>query len=152
MLESRIPECIRDTVLVCLLPEPMRRKFVDLILSVAKRTEIAPGQVLFTLGETDTDRGFLFLEGALKITRSDGTVRYQESPDILGEVQLFTPQARRSATVEVVYGGTALTFAWHELGAAAKEAFNADELAELRKAIQRSATMREQNMLTSLDE
>ena len=108
---------------------------------------LAPGQVLFKIGETNTDQGLLFLEGALKITRADGEVRYLESPDIMGEVQLFTPQAERTATVEVVFGGPVLTFAWHDLGAAAQKEFDADELAKLRELIKHSASMREKDIL-----
>lgn len=90
---DQIRSKIRKTLLVKLLPDSMSERFIDMLLSVSEHGTIEPGQVLFKLGETNTDQGLLFLEGALKITRADGDVRYIESPDILGEVQLFTPQA-----------------------------------------------------------
>lgn len=151
MNERQIQHKIGETMLVNLLPEPMRDRFVKLIISVSDQAELSPGDVLYTIGETDTDQGCLILAGALKITRSDGTVRYLESPDVIGELQLFSPQTRRTANVEVVFGGAALLFEWRELGAAAKEAFNPEELAELRKAIKHSAAMREKNLLDSLE-
>ena len=151
MDEFGLPAKIQETLLVKLLPEPMKDRFVEILLSVSKRDEIQSGDVLFEIGATNTDRGCLFMEGALKVTRGDGEVRYLESPDILGEVQLFKPQAARTATVEVVIGGPVLFFAWHDLGAAAQKEFDAEELASLREIIMHSASMRERDILEKND-
>ncbi len=145
---DQIRSKIHETLLVKLMSDGISDRFIDVLLSVSERTAISPGQVLFKIGETDTDQGLLFLEGALKITRGDGDVRYLESPDIMGEVQLFTPQAERTATVEVVFGGPVLTFAWHDLGAAAQKEFDADELTELRELIKHTARTREKDILS----
>ncbi len=144
---SQIRSKISETLLVKLMPDNMSGRFIDVLLSVSEESVIAPGQVLFKIDETNTDQGLLFLEGALKITRGDGEVRYLESPDIMGEVQLFTPQAKRTATVEVVFGGPVLKFRWHDLGAAAQEEFNAEDLAQLRELIKHTATLRERDIL-----
>ena len=105
------------------------------------------GNTLFTLGESDTDRGCAVLDGLVKVTTSDGTSRHLEGPEILGEVQLFTPLAKRTATVQVVVGGTMLAFEWHELGKLAQDRFTKVELAALRDAISHSANLREDNLL-----
>ena len=144
---SRIPGKVLKTLLVRLLPDPMQKRFVELVLSVAERGEMSAGDVLFKQGDTNTDQGCLILEGAVKVTRADGEVRYLEGPDILGEVQLFTPQAERTATIEVVFGGTMLTFRWHDLGVKAQAEFSEEELSQLREIIRHSATMRERNIL-----
>ncbi len=144
---DQIRSKIHETLLVKLMPDSISDRFIDMLLSVSERTAIAPGQVLFKIGETNTDQGLLFLEGALKITRGDGEVRYLESPDILGEVQLFTPQAERTATVEVVFGGPVLMFTWHDLGAAAQKEFDAEELTQFRELIKHTANMRERDIL-----
>jgi len=138
---------IKETLLVKALPPPMQERFVELLLEISDQDVLKPGDVLFTLGETNTDQGCLFTDGALKVTRGDGEVRYMESPDIMGEVQLFKPQAARTATVEVVMGGPALFFKWRELGARSQEVYNKDELLELRNTILHSASMRERNIL-----
>jgi CRP-like cAMP-binding protein len=109
------------------------------------------GDLLFKLGDRNTDEGLFILEGAVKVTRANGDVRFLEAPDVLGEVQLFAPGAERTATVEVVYGGAVLRFSWRELGAKAKSIFSAAELAELRRAIRESADAREKNLLKSLE-
>ncbi len=144
---DQIRSKIHETLLVKLMTDSMSDRFIDVLLSVSEHSGITPGQVLFKIGETNTDQGLLFLEGALKITRSDGDVRYLESPDIMGEVQLFTPQAERTATVEVVFGGPVLKFTWHDLGAAAQKEFDAGELTELRELIKHTARMREKDIL-----
>lgn len=148
---KRVSAAIRETPLVGFLPESMRAKFVEAVLDIAQSDESRSGDVLFTLGERNTDEGLFVLEGAVKVTRANGEVRYLEAPDVLGELQLFAPGAERTATVETVYGGTILRFSWHELGAHAKTVFNASELAELRRAIRDSADSREKHLLTSLE-
>ncbi len=148
---KRVAAAIHETPLVGFLPESMRQRFADAVLDIAQSDEARSGDVLFTLGERNTDEGLFVLEGAVKVTRSNGEVRYLEAPDVLGEVQLFAPGAERTATVETVYGGAVLRFSWRELGAQAKSIFNADELSELRRAIRDSADSREKNLLTTLE-
>lgn len=60
---------------------------------------------------------------------------------------MFKPQAERTATVEVVFGGPVLMFTWHDLGAAAQKEFDAEELATLREIIMHSASVRERDIL-----
>jgi hypothetical protein len=142
---------MRETPLVTFMPEEMRWRFVDAVLDVAQSDETRSGDVLFKLGDRNTDEGLFILEGAVKATRANGEARFLEAPDVLGEVQLFTPGAERTATVEVVYGGAVLRFSWRELGALAQSIFNAAELAELRRAIRESAHAREKDLLTTLE-
>ncbi len=151
MEPKRILKSIQNTPLVGALPEEMRKRFADLILEVAQAGEAESGEVLFRLGEKNTDEGIFFLEGAVKVTRANGEVRYLEAPDVLGEVQLFAPSSERTATVETVYGGAVLRFSWRELSAEAKAVFSPAELAALREAIRDSADARERNLLTSLE-
>lgn len=129
----------------------MRDRFIDMLLSVSEEDGVVAGQILFTIGETNVDQGCLILEGAVKVTLADHVVKYMEAPDLLGEVQLFMPQAKRTATVEVVFGGPILRFKWHDLGSLAKHEFSGDELEEFRDIVKHSATLREKNMLDSLD-
>jgi len=128
----------------------MRDRFVETVLDVSHADESRSGEVLFAIGERNTDEGIFVLEGAVKVTRANGEVRYLEAPDVLGEIQLFSPGGERTATVETVYGGTVLRFSWRQLGAESKSAFNATELAELRRAIHDTADAREKHLLKTL--
>lgn len=150
MDSKRIAKAVTETPVVGALPHRMQGRFVDLVLEVAHSTESRSGDVLFRLGEKNTDEGLFVLEGAVKVTRANGEVRYLEAPEVLGEVQLFAPSSERTATVEAVYGGALLRFSWKELGARAKTVFSPSEMGVLRDAIRDSADARERNLLISL--
>ena len=150
MDSKRIVKVLAETPLVNTLPHRMRDRFVELVLDVAQSTEARSGEVLFKLGEKNTDEGLFILEGAVKVTRSNGEVRFMEAPDVLGEVQLFAPSAERTATVETVYGGAILRFSWKELAAQSKKIFSPVEMNALRDAIRDSADARERNLLVTL--
>ena len=110
MDSKRTMAAVLKAPLVSFLPASMCDRFISALLDVAQEDETRSGDVLFTLGERNTDEGVFILEGAVKITRANGDVRYIEAPDILGELQLFTPGGERTATVETVYGGAVLRF------------------------------------------
>jgi hypothetical protein len=150
MEAKRIAKTLAETSLVSSLPDRMRARFVGLVLELAQASDARSGDVLFTRGEKNTDEGLFVLEGAVKVTRANGEVRYLEAPDVLGEVQLFAPSAERTATVEVVYGGTVLRFSWKELAAASKKAFSPAEMGVLRDAIRDNADARERHLLINL--
>ena len=138
---------LHETSLVKLLPPEMRGPFVGQLLDRAEHETYAAGAVVFRRGEAETDMGVIFLEGMVRITLADGQQRYLEAPEIMGEVQLFTLNAQRTATVECVIGGPVLEFGWHDLGAAIRKTFTPEQLDILRDCIEHSAQTREQNML-----
>jgi hypothetical protein len=138
---------VHDSPLVKLLPDDMRGPFVGQLLERSGHETFASGATIYRRGDADTDLGCILLEGMVRVTLADGTQRYLEAPDILGEVQLFTPNAARTATVECVMGGPVLTFGWHDLGSYVRSTFTPEQLDTLRDCIRHSAKMREQNML-----
>lgn len=144
---SLIRERILDTPLAKKLPEPMRQRFVKILLWIAKTEEVSREQELFKQGETDTDRGCLILEGMVRIITEKSGSKTIDAPDILGEVQLFTPKGERTATVEVVVGGEILTFGWRDFASQAREQFNNEEMATMRNLIAESAWAREDKLL-----
>jgi hypothetical protein len=140
---------LHETPLVKLLPPEMRGPFVGQLLDRAQHETYAAGATVFTRGESETDMGVIFLEGMVRVTLADGQQRYLEAPEIMGEVQLFTPNAHRSATVECVVGGAVLEFGWHDFGTSIRLAFTPEQLDTLRECIKHSAKTREQNLLDS---
>ncbi len=147
---SLIRERILDTPLVKNLPETMRPRFAMILLWIAQTDEVSREEKLFEQGETDTDRGCLILEGMVRIITEESRAKTIAAPDILGEVQLFTPKGERTATVEVVVGGEILTFGWKEFATQAREHFNDEEMATLKKVIAESAWTREDNLMEKL--
>ena len=143
---SLIRERILATPLVKNLPEGMRQRFVMLLLWISQTEEVSREQQIFRQGDKETDEGCLILEGIVRVITEDSDKKTIEAPDILGEVQLFTPQGARTATVEVVVGGDILSFGWREFGVAAREHYTKDEMAVLKKVIAESAWTREDNL------
>ncbi|MCH7960053.1 MAG: cyclic nucleotide-binding domain-containing protein [Candidatus Hydrogenedentes bacterium] len=143
---SEIRERIQNTPLVQRLPEGMHKRFVKLLLWLAQTEEVSREEELFTQGDKDTDRGVLLLEGMVRIITEETDKKTIEAPDILGEVQLFTPQGARTATVKVIVGGIILTFKWRELAEEAINVYTDDEMNTLKKVIAESAWTREKDL------
>lgn len=139
-------ERILQTPLVQKLPEDMRQRFVMLLLWASDTKDVSRREHIFEQGQKDTDEGCLILEGMVRIITETGDKKTIEAPDILGEVQLFTPHGERTATVEVVVGGKILLFHWRELGKTAKEYYDEDEMATLKRIITESAWTREKDL------
>lgn len=141
-------EKILETPLVKALPEGMRQRFAMILLWVSESKDVSRRDKLFVQGAQDTGTGCVILEGMVQVRTEDNpdAVKHIEAPDVLGEVQLFTPQGQRTATVEVVVGGTILTFAWKDLGVAARQFYNDEEMATLKRIIAESAWRREENL------
>jgi CRP-like cAMP-binding protein len=143
---AAIRERIMSTPLVGRLPDGMRQRFVMILLWLSDTREVTREETLFKQGDAAGDEGCLILEGMVRIKTESAGNKTIEAPDILGEVQLFTPNKQRTATVEVVVGGNVLTFSWHELANAAKEHFSDAEFADLKRVITESAWTREDNL------
>ena len=101
-------------------------------------------------GAKDTDRGVLILEGMVRIITEETDNKTIEAPDILGEVQLFTPQGTRTATVKVIVGGIIPSFQWRELAKEAAKIYTDDEMNTLKKVIMKSAWTREENLFENV--
>ena len=141
-------EKILETALVKALPEGMRQRFAMILLWVSETKGVSRRDKLLVQGDKDAGTGCVILEGMVQVRTEDNpdVVKHIEAPDILGEVQLFTPQGKRTATVEVVVGGAILTFAWHDLGVAARQFYSDEEMASLKRIITDSAWRREENL------
>ena len=143
---SLVRERILNTPLVKNLPKGMRQRFVMILLWISETEEVSREQQIFRQGEKDADKGCLILEGMVRIVTEESDKKTIEAPDILGEVQLFTPKGTRTATVEVIVGGDILSFGWWDFGAAAVEFYTGEEMATLKKVIADSAWTREDNL------
>ena len=141
-------ERILEAPLAKALPEGLRQRFAMILLWVSESKDVSRRDKLFVQGDSDAGTGCVILEGMVQVRTEDDpdAVKHIEAPDVLGEVQLFTPQGQRTATVEVVVGGTILTFEWKDLGAAARQFFSEEEMATLKRMIAKSAWRREENL------
>lgn len=146
-----IRSTILQTPLVKSLPEAMQPRFVMMLLWVSETKVTSRGDTLFLKGERETHHGCLILQGMVEIKKGEEKVgTFVEAPDILGEMQLFTPDGQRTATVEVAVGGQMLVFEWTQLGKAARESYNAEEMATLKNAIMKFAWKRDTSLFEKM--
>jgi len=143
---STMRERILATPLVKKLPDAMRKRFTTALLWISETEDATRTQRLIEQGDKNRDLGVLILEGMVRIKNESTQTKTIEAPDILGEVQLFTPDRARTATGEVVVGGKILTFSWKALAAECRELFEDAEMETLRKAIYDSAWTREKGL------
>ena len=147
---GEIRQRIQDTPLVKKLPQDMQKRFAMMLLAIAETRDMSREEKIFEQGAKDTDQGCLILEGMVRIITEESDKKTIEAPEILGEVQLFTPQGARTATVKVVVGGTILLFKWRTLSQLAKTFYNEEEMSNLRKIIHESAWTREKNLFEKI--
>lgn len=147
---GEIRQRIQDTPFVKKLPEDMKQRFIMMMLVAAETKEVSREEKIFEQGEKNTDQGCLILEGMVRIITEESDKKTIEAPEILGEVQLFTPQGTRTATVEVVVGGKILLFKWREFSELCKTFYDDDEMATLKKIIYESAWTREKNLFEKI--
>ena len=143
---SEIRERILETPLAKQLPEDMKQRFVMILLWVADTKDVSREDLLYPLGERGTKEGCLILEGMVRVKTEEQNTKTIEAPDIFGEVQLFTPDGVRTATVEVVVGGTTLTWKWKDWSAEAQIFFSDDEWNALKLILAESAGTREHDL------
>ena len=147
---ATIRERILATPLVKKLPPEMHQRFTQSLLWIGETKEASRTQHLIEQGEKHEDQGVLILEGMVRIKTEDGVSKSIEAPDILGEIQLFTPGRARTATVEVVGGGLILVFSWDALAQECRRIFNEDEMRTLKEAIYSSAWTREKGLFEKI--
>ena len=151
---SEIRNRILETEWVSSLPIDMQKKFTMVLLWLAQTEEVSREQILFTQGDTGNFQGCLILEGMVRIITEESEKESERqtstAPDFMGEIQLFTPQGERTATVEVVVGGEILSFGWEEFSVVAREIMSADEMALLNKLLLESAMARKSNVMEKI--
>ena len=147
---STIRERVLATPLVKKLPAAMHQRFAQALLWISETKDVARTQNLIEQGEKHSDEGVLILEGMVRVKTEDGISKTIEAPDILGEIQLFTPGRARTATVEVVVGGKILTFGWTALAQECRGVFTEDEMRTLKEAIYSSAWTREKGLFEKI--
>lgn len=143
---EQMRERILGTPLVKSLPENMQLRFTMILLGYSETKEVTREQQIFKQGEKDTGTGCIIIEGMVRIITEQDNKKTIEAPDILGEVQIFTPDRVRTATVEVVVGGKILVFSWKDVGKATQEIFTSDEMKLFRKVIAKSAWTRDKSV------
>jgi len=128
--------------LMKLIPDTMQERLGMIFLWVSEAEQMTEGEHLYEEGQHDENLGCLLLDGAVIIRKGDHEPITVEGPALLGEMQQFTPDQARTATVELATAGLVLKFEWHEFVALSMAYLTKAEQATLKEVITRSASKR----------
>ena len=82
------------------------------------------------------------MSGRVLVSRSAGVEEELEAPNLLGEIQQFTPDRHRTATVVALAPTTVLDFPWHAFAERVARLFTEEEQGILRSLIAQLAWAR----------
>ena len=132
-------ELIRDLRALEGLPAALRERLAEIIQQISKLRTIAKGSVIFRESTAHHNTGYVLLEGAVGILKTDAPKHRCDAPELIGEIMQFNPAHTRTATVGAVEDCTVYRFEWDEFWNAANEAFTAEEVDKIRSALESRA-------------
>lgn len=122
------------------LDADVRAKVATALIETSRRELIAKGARLFRAGDdASADEGFVLLEGAAAIERSDGPVVEVRAPALLGEMKQFNPERRRMADVTATKDLDVLRFNWAALYENIAQHLDPEQVAAFREELRRYA-------------
>lgn len=107
--------------------------------AISEEKTLPEGLVLFRAGEKGSNRGYVILEGDFSVQKPNTPMVHAESPDLLGEIELFNPSKQRTATVEAMTDLKVLEFQWSDFMAKCKELLKPEQYTTVRDAIESHA-------------
>lgn len=113
-----------------------RDKAIAAFEAVSEAESMNPGVCLFQEGERDTDRGYVLLDGEVRIVKSTAPELTVAAPELLGEMVQYNPKAERTATVESATAIQVLSFRWSAFNDALVRTCSPEETDEIQKAFQ----------------
>ncbi len=124
------------------LQEETRAIVTRILLKIAKRLQLASGDVLYTEGAEDTNVGALLVEGALTVQSGDSEPLTVDAPDLLGEMQMLDEYGQRKATVTAAEDSVVLEFGWDDFIGVARSVLTQEQQVEVRDMIATHAAAR----------
>lgn len=138
-----IPDGARDLVLQLSFmngfPETLRERLADIFIEVSEVRRIRTGQLITREGGRGRNRGFILLDGSVRIHKSDVPDSKAKPPELLGEVMQFNPKRSRTATVTAHEKGLVLRFMWDDFWAGTKRYLTKEEQDLVRKTLEERA-------------
>ncbi len=105
------------------LPPKLRDRFAMIVLWISTVRSLEEGKELYIEGCRDDTGDCLLLDGSVEVIRTGFETEVVPGPSLLGEIQQFTQDKHRTATVRVLVPARALTFSWEELSELAHRVF-----------------------------
>lgn len=118
------------------LNESVRRELALIFAEISEVAEIPRGKLLFHEGEPGSDQGYILLEGEIEIEKSDAQGSSAFAPDLIGEMKLFNPTRRRTATVKAATDLKVCDFKWSRFIGALRERMDPESQTKVKEAIE----------------
>ena len=121
------------------LPQVLRDRVASIIEDISKLRKVPKGAVILREMEGGADKGYILLEGAVGILKTDAPKHRCPAPELLGEIMQFNPAHVRTATVGAVEDCLVLKFEWETFWAALGAESTSEEVAKVRSALEERA-------------
>lgn len=121
------------------LPQELRERVAYIIEDISKKRKVPKGAVILREMEGGNAKGYILLEGAVGVLKTDAPKHRVPAPELLGEIMQFTPAQVRTATVGAVEDCLVLKFEWDTFWAALTAESTPDEVGKVRSLLEERA-------------
>jgi len=132
-----VREALMGLSLLAGMPEDVRVEVAEALVGVSELVAPEKGKALFQEGAIGGARGYVLLTGAVVVNREGAEPVQVSAPAVLGEMQQFSLQQYRTATVTVSKSGYALAFDWADFYARARSTLGDEAQGMLLAQIER---------------
>ncbi len=126
------------------LGERLRDRVSEILVEIATERTFEAGEILYEKDSADENSGAILLDGVLEVTRNSGDKIQVPAPDLMGEMQQFNDNAKRTATVCAKTQSLTLVFFWHNFVKALQDnpTISQDEQTAIKSAFTGIAAIR----------
>lgn len=121
------------------LSEKINTAWIDSVGEIGLETGIREGGRIFSIDDTETDKGYILLSGEISIQKKDSPEIVKPGPELLGEMGQMNPQHVRTASVTAATDTQLIQFSWGKLHAALRKRLNEEEMSALKSSLQQYA-------------
>ena len=139
MQSAQVRDNVRKLRFMPDLPADLREKIADILLRISEPRSLPAAAVFIHEDEHVDNKGYILVEGAVAIQRSEHPDMACDAPELIGEMQQFNPAQTRTATVAASMPSTVLRFQWDEFWSAAKQELTSEEVETVRKTLEMHA-------------
>ncbi len=94
------------------LEPALRTRVAELLMPLLENASQREGAVIFKAGDPGSNEGYILFEGEVSIAKPGHEDFPSYAPQLLGEMALFNPDRKRTATVSVGPDAALATFDW----------------------------------------
>ena len=113
-----------------------REKIIRAFEATGTEKTIPAATQIFQEGDLDSDKGYVLLQGDIRVIKSTGPEITVSAPELIGEMVQFNPTAVRTATIEALGDVRVLSFAWSRLDEALIRICSPEDSEKIQKVLQ----------------